>query len=306
MVSREEVVWAFRYCLGRDPESEETIGAHSGFPDWKALRLGLLKCEEYLSQLDIAPLAHKWVLTPVMGGKRKMWIDLGDRYVSRGCLFDNYEPWETAFVCQHLKAGSVFLDIGANIGWFTLLASTLVGETGSIVAFEPRPETAEHLRQTVEANLLSNRIVLRQCALADAEGSAFINSAFDTNNPGGSFVLPHPAGGDMESTPIAVRTLDSFTFDKVDFIKMDVEGSEMKVIKGGIRTIFRCRPIILSEINPSALMQVSGATPDDFLRIFSELNYEVSIVDPARGGEPITCFPVDWPLDLMNVAMIPK
>jgi FkbM family methyltransferase len=241
-----------------------------------------------------------------MGGKRKMWIDLGDRYVSRGCLFDNYEPCETAFVRKHLRKGEVFLDIGANIGWFTLLASTIVGETGSIFAFEPRPETAEHLRQTIEANLLSDRIALRQCGLADAEGVAFINSAFETNNPGGSFVLPHPAGGDMESAPIALRTLDSFKFEKVDFIKMDVEGSEMKVVKGGMRTISRCRPIILSEINPSALVQVSGATPDDFLRIFFELNYEVSIIDAVRGGETIACYPGNWPHELMNVAMIPK
>ena len=154
MAGKEEVVWAYRYLLGRDPENDAVIALHSVNPDWVAIRSKFMESQEYKRSLEIYireaglhAIGHKWVLAPVMGGQRRMWIDLGDRYVSRGCLADNYEPQESAFIRQHLKAGDVFLDIGANIGWYTVLASTIVGETGSIFAFEPRPETAARLQQ---------------------------------------------------------------------------------------------------------------------------------------------------------------
>jgi len=65
-----------------------------------------------------------------------MRIDLGDRYVSRGCLFDSCDPYGSAVFREHLKTGDVFLDIGANVRLDTVLAGTIIGETGSIFAFE--------------------------------------------------------------------------------------------------------------------------------------------------------------------------
>lgn len=313
MVTRDEVLWAFRYCLGREPESEEAIAAHLHHADWKALRAVFFSCDEYRCSalingaLGVAgDRASKWVLAPVMGGTRHLWLDLGDRFVSRGCLWDNYEPIESAFVRRHLNKDSVFVDIGANIGWFTILASTLIGKAGAIIAFEPRPQTAAHLLETIEANGLQDMITLHQCGLSDEGGSAFINSFVNTDNPGNSFVSSAPVGPEVKSYPITLKTLDYFKLASVDFLKMDVEGSEMMVAKGGIQTISRCRPIIMSEICPQALRDVSGVTPNDFLRLFLDLHYEISIIDTVHGGQIITSYPEYWTRDLMNVAIIPK
>ena len=191
MAAKEEVVWAYRYLLGRDPENDAVIALHSVSPDWVSIRSAFMASQEYRWLLEnyirengLHSIGHKWVLAPVMGGRRKMWIDLGDRYVSRGCLADDYEPQESAFIREHLEPGDVFLDIGANIGWYTVLASTIVGETGSIFAFEPRPDTAAHLRQTIDDNPLKNKIILHQCGLSDVQEVAFINNAVEVDNPG--------------------------------------------------------------------------------------------------------------------------
>lgn len=312
MATKDEVVWAYRYLLGRDPENDAVITLHAALPDWVALRSAIMKSKEYnlwlefyISQNELNRLGHKWVLAPVLGGQRKMWIDLGDCHVSRHCLADNFEPLETAFIREHLKAGDVFLDIGANIGWYTVLASTIVGERGFIFAFEPRPETAARLRQTIEDNPLKDRIVLHQCGLSDAQGVAYIKNKIDDDNPGGSAVSSRATWG-IDSAQIALRTLNSFNFERIDVVKMDVEGSEMNVMRGAKQLFARLRPVVLTEILPAGLAQVSGATPDDFLRVFLDLNYEISMIGGPRNGETITSYPSDWPLPLMNVAMTPR
>src|SRR5690348_15511421 len=122
--------------------------------DWRKFRQALLKSAEFSRNSLARPLVPKWVAAEIFGGKRLIWLDLMDDYVSRGCLFDAYESIETELVRKHLKPGQVFLDIGANIGWFTLLASMIVGEEGHVHAFEPRRPTVGYLRRSVSANSL--------------------------------------------------------------------------------------------------------------------------------------------------------
>ena len=158
---------------------------------------------------------------------------------------------------------------------------------------------------TIEDNSLKDRIILHQCGLSEVQEVAFINNAIDVDNPGGSSVSSRAAWG-SHSAQIALRTLDSFNFEKIDVLKMDVEGSEMKVMRGARQFFARCRPIILTEILPSGLERVSGVRPDEFLRVFIDLDYEISIVGGPLHGELITSYPEDFKLDLINVAMIPR
>jgi FkbM family methyltransferase len=305
MLTRDEVIWAFRYCFGRNPESEETILAHSGFSDWLHLRDALMNTEEFATTATIGWLADRWVLAPVMDGTRMMWLNLADRYVSRACLLDNYEPIESQFVRRMLRPDSVFLDIGANIGWFTMIASTLIGDKGRIHAFEPRPETVAHLKRTIEVNKLGAVVDVHNCALSAAEGVGFINWSKNTDNPGGSFLSLDAPAQRMENEKVAVRTLDSFELGRVDFIKIDVEGSEMKAIKGGEATIFSSRPVILTEINPNILKSISGISPNEFIDYFRNRNYKAMMLDRDCGEFEIERFPPDWPHDIANVAMMP-
>jgi FkbM family methyltransferase len=305
MVPREAVIWGYRLILGREPESEAAIEGHGRLADVAALRRHLLKCEEFTRKNLVSALPRVWVAAPVMHGQRLMWIDLGDQFVSLGCLFDNYEPAETRFVRAALRPGDVFIDVGANVGWFTLLASTIVSDTGKIYAFEPRAETGDHLEKTVTLNRLENQITVYRYALSDTEGKAFLNWAKDTDNPGGSFLADQVASERMEAQLVPLRQLDQLGLERVDFMKVDVEGAEMRVFRGARATLERCRPVILSELSPEMLERGSGAHTDAFFAFFKEFGYRCFTIDMQRDSEEITGFPADWHKPLLNVGLVP-
>jgi hypothetical protein len=103
-----------------------------------------------------------------------------------------------------------------------------------------------------------------------------------------------------------VRALDAMALGKVDFIKIDVEGAEMRALEGGKATIDSSRPIVLSELYPEQLQKVSGATPHDFFSWFSSRNYRAYIADRERQGAEIDAFPADWHKEVINVVLIPE
>lgn len=147
VLTSDEAIWGYRYILGRDPEDGSVLDRHMrAYPNWHNFRQALLNSSEFTrSRIERSP-ESKWVASSILAGERLIWLDLADNYVSRGCLFDSYEPVETDLVRRHLAAGDVFFDIGANIGWFSLLASTIVGPSGHVHAFEPRRPTVEYSR----------------------------------------------------------------------------------------------------------------------------------------------------------------
>src|SRR5712691_4597118 len=114
MVTREEVIWAYRLLLGREPENEAAISVHSQYPDTETLRRAFLDSEEFNGATKAGLVTHRlgryWVAAPVLGQKYLMWIDLADRYVSLGCLIDDYETTATQFMKSVLKPGDVVVD----------------------------------------------------------------------------------------------------------------------------------------------------------------------------------------------------
>ena len=218
-----------------------------------------------------------------------MWIDLHDRYVSLGCLYDNYEPSETRFILSRLKPGDAFLDIGANVGWFTILAADAVGPEGKIFAFEPRTLTFNLLKQSVVDNALDDRVVLFHSALGKSEGTLRLVWTPNTINPGGAR-LERPGedigNNDYESVP--VRPLDSLDIDRdVSIMKMDVEGAEPLVLQGAERFLERCRPTILSEVLSGGLRHVGGMEPDEYMAYLRRLGYRVFELDDGEMGVEI-------------------
>lgn len=305
MVTRDEAMWAYRMILGREPESELAIKGAQRAANVPALRRAFLKSKEFGRQALLQDLPRVWVIAQVMRGKRLMWIDLGDRFVSRGCLFDSYESIESAFVASHLRPEAVFVDVGANLGWFSLLASTLVGPRGRIHAFEPRADTVEYLEKTIDLNRLGDQITIYRYGLSDAEGQANLVWPKGTDNPGHSFLSIQPSGTEMESQLVELRPLDALALERVDFMKVDVEGAELRVFRGARETLARCRPVILAELYPDMLEDVSGTNTDAFFCFFREIGYRCFIVDAKRNAEEITSFPANWGKELVNVGLIP-
>lgn len=217
-----------------------------------------------------------WVLAEPRAGLR-LWVDLGDYGVSRPCMMNRFEPDETAFVERTLRPGMSFVDVGANIGWFSLIAARLVGPTGHVVAIEPRPDSIERLAMSAGENGFANIRTLRM-ALAAQPGRSKVGAHLAGANTGGTWLittaeLARTMAVDHQLFEVAVGRLDDIDLPACDLLKIDVEGAEHLVLQGGRETLARHRPAILSEINPEPLRQVSGVSMADYLDLLAAMNY---------------------------------
>jgi FkbM family methyltransferase len=187
---------------------------------------------------------------PVAGGSR-MLVETGDLIGSVLAVSGVWEPHVTAAFRRLLAAGDVCIDVGANIGYFTLLASRLVGPSGHVYAFEPGSRAYAALRANLDLNGSTN-VTAIEAAAGEAEGQALLSPPAPGNLASAS--LRRSASG---STTVAVQRVDSAVraddFARVRLVKIDVEGYEMEVLKG-LEGLFetRARPAIVVEVSPAA------------------------------------------------------
>jgi len=176
-----------------------------------------------------------------------------------------YETHIAALIELLLPLEGVFLDIGSNWGWFSLFVASIRGFRGQIHAFEPFPTSFKDLQSTVVQAGLDKQIKCHNLALSEQAGnvSMFLPDKFQS----GQAVMQDTHPGEIGR--IQALTLDSLELAKVSMIKMDVEGSEAKVIRGAKKTLARCQPMIVMEngrhfsevrktLDPFFLLQDSG------------------------------------------------
>ena len=148
-----------------------------------------------------------------------------------------YEHGLLQFLEPLVKAGDVVVDVGANVGNHTSFFAAVCGAT--VEAFEPNPEALEHLRWGLERNGLSDLVRVHELALGESATTGSIAEAAGANL-GGAAV--EQGAGDIEIVP-----LDQLGFDSIALMKIDVEGAEPGVLRGGLDTIARTRPYIVAE-----------------------------------------------------------
>lgn len=187
-------------------------------------------------------------------------------------LREDYEP-ELYYLERSLAPGSVFIDAGANTGIYTVLAAKLVGDAGKVLSFEPGEESYKNLDRNVKLNNLS-QVKLFKSALSDTEGTA---KFYHIDNAPNSYSLGGDGSENTTYEEVATTTIDSVLsregIDRVDFIKMDVEGAEEYVLQGAKDLFGRMRPQVLFEINEKAIdrFQLSDSGAWNFLK---SLGYE--------------------------------
>jgi FkbM family methyltransferase len=171
------------------------------------------------------------------------------------------------------KPGDVFVDVGANIGNWMLEAARCVGAQGRVLAVEPVPYLAEALRKTARANRLGC-VTVAEVALAEAGGTRPFS--VERGNSGGSrFGMVDDDGG-REFSPITVRTVrlddlvQEHALERLDVLKIDVEGFESDVLAGATASLARFRPAILMECG-----QDDDARREILRRILAGNGYEV-------------------------------
>ncbi len=188
------------------------------------------------------------------------------RVYAEGCPFLStqliregiYERSETAVTCQVVKPGDTVLDIGANIGYYSLLTSKLVGAAGQVFAFEPEKENFQILKWNIDNLALENTTCVN-VGVSNFKGKAALYLCAD--NPGGHH-LHEPMQAEKTQT-VEIITIDDFLADKsqkVDYIKIDAQGAEQSILEGLQKTIEinRHNLKVLFEFAPSALNASAG------------------------------------------------
>jgi FkbM family methyltransferase len=210
-------------------------------------------------------------------GDFELAIDLADTSVGLSILHTRrYEPHVTAFMREHIRSGMTVIDVGANIGFFTMLASKLVGESGSVFAFEPNSENLRLLLLDIKQNNCGNVRVFG-VALSNCMGNAFFSTHVGSN--GGLLrndieVLQSP-----QCVVVPTFRMDQLIHERIDLIKIDVEGAEGLVFEGAWHLVETYRPIISSEFSPEMLRRVSKVEPSDYLSRFQALNYRIFLLE---------------------------
>ena len=193
-----------------------------------------------------------------------------------------------------------FIDVGANIGYFSCLMSKLAGSEGTVLAIEPEPENLKLLEQNIEANHLTN-IVVHSCALGASAGTAMLG-LYKPSNRGRHSLLQKDAKSQVE---VPVRTLDEIArtsgknVSSWSLVKIDVEGYEGFVIEGASETLPRIETLVM-EFSPS-LLKNAGGDPASTLRIltgrFSRI-YRIAKEDLVR-VTPKECLESDDQMELV-------
>jgi FkbM family methyltransferase len=205
-----------------------------------------------------------------------LYLDLRER-MCYGFFFDGEQATEIGtdhLLSRVLKDGDFFVDVGANVGYYTRFASRIVGPEGTVLAYEPNPTAFRLLRMNTEQ--LSNTTIFQK-ALSDQKGEAI----FYIRRHGEMSSL----GADSGARPIRVdvSTLDAelAAYPRVDFIKIDVEGFEMEVLRGASETLSVHRPIVYFEFI-QAFAAERGFKVADYETFFRKFNYTLRWINHSR------------------------
>jgi len=196
-----------------------------------------------------------------------------------------FEPHCLAYLYKYATPGATVLDVGANIGLYTIEASRAVGASGHVIAIEAAPSHARSVESSIILNGSSNVTVVN-VAVGSETGLAILS--LPSNGNMGMFTLGNVDGN--ESCTVPVKRIDDIMDElgiaSVDFIKMDIEGSELRALNGAASLLKRHHPPILIELNEIAL-NACGATSGDVKALLFSFGYKGWIVR-RDGLTPLT------------------
>ena len=167
-----------------------------------------------------------------------------------------YELRTTELFIEILRKGDTVVDVGANVGFFTLLAASIVGQRGTVLSFEPEPTSFSLLSESIRRNNFSNVILLQKC-VSEVDGERTLHLSGTSHK--GLHSIVHDSGGTsltVPSTRLDTETL-SLGIDHIDLLKIDAEGAEPEILTGAMHLLSenRVRSIILEWEHPEAWLR---------------------------------------------------
>ncbi len=204
-----------------------------------------------------------------------LWWEIPVGYPGASTVLLDHEPKVREFLASRFKPGSVFVDVGANVGAYSLRA---LSKGMTVYSLEPNPENVKILRRNAEINRLPAAIL--EFALGASEGTARM-----TQNGATSRIID-------EGIEVQVRPLDTFHYPKVDLLKVDVEGYELEVFRGAKDTLVRCHPDIMIEMHH----WIGAEAEAELFNILLSSGYHFEYLDTYSQGKHLVAVPQGRPL----------
>ena len=217
----------------------------------------------------------------------RMVLASGDGRPTVGMVIDVFEEGTTRLFQRLVKPGMLVMDVGAHVGYYTLLAARHVGPAGHVYAFEPDSDNHATLLKNIELNGYHNVDVVRK-AVSDQVGDAqlYLSATVSGKHSMYQHGLPERGSVAVETTTVD-SILEELGWPHVDLIKIDVEGAEVAVLDGMIQLLRKsARLNLIMEFMP-ALLHSAGVAPQQFLDKLASLDAEVYFIDEANGLVPI-------------------
>jgi FkbM family methyltransferase len=299
VATETDLYYCYRLLLNREPDEDGwdfwRKQVHKRQHTLRSLTDTFLNGEEFLLQREqtfyafFLAAARQIQLVELDGFK--MYARANDLFIGGPIIRGvPYEAHVVRRLRPFLKPGTVFVDIGANIGYFSLIAASMVGSAGRVLAFEPNIDNCELIKLSMRANRFEN-ITVYPFAVADQEGTVLL-STFGSN--GMIVSLQAESQLDASAPPtclddpeaISARYLTKAVvlddilcdIDRIDVIKMDIEGFEPRALRGMQDIIRKHHPVIFSELLPTTVELQSGVNAEAYLDALREHQYDICAI----------------------------
>ena len=247
-----------------------------GFSKYKIIRKGKKFAENNIHSSHVNVQGHE------------MYLDSSDSL--RLSTNDVFEPYTTEVIKQNISNGDLVMDIGANIGYFTLIMAKGIKENGKVFSFEPEPKNFELLKKNVEINNYSN-VILEKKAIGNKTGIAKLYLADRKNNifHSGMHRIFRSDLVSQISNPVSINIikLDDYLQDlkfikKIRLIKIDVEGAEFDVLKGMSKILDENKGIKIVMEFSSENLEDYGSNPSDVMDFLINKGFKLSIINEVE------------------------
>lgn len=233
----------------------------------------------------------------------KMYLDPDDSLLLS--IWGGHEHFETQVIVDAVRPGDTVLDIGANIGYYTLLFARQTGPQGTVIAFEPDPDNFALLKKNVEANGYQN-VELVQKAVSNENGA--ITLYLDQKYKGNHRIRPFDgASRSIEIEAVALQDFLKDRAEEIDLIKIDIEGAEPMALESMAETLKKGTTTIVTEFYPKALKEC-GNDPGAYLAFLTEcgfalyeINEKAQKLERASASGLLQQYPVDGQIRLTNL-----
>lgn len=278
----QDIFYCFRLLLGRNPHREEWTGhcTRAGQKLDSVVSTYLQSLE--FDRRNLMARDYMGALELITIEDFKIFAAADDLAVGKCIQQGSYEPDVTNVFRKFVKPGMNVIDLGANIGYFTMLSATLVGATGTVLAVEPNHRNVKLMEASRRVNNFEN-ITIAQVAAGRETGILVLN-------PSHSNGLTSDLSANINAV-LGAETVPSIRVEalvpqerRIDFIKVDVEGAEFNALFGCYEIIKRDRPVIVSEFSPDLMPGISHVTGPEYLKWLADLGYQLGVVEKEDGS----------------------